>query len=182
MPVTLTSTGITFSDGNSQNTAASAGAGIDGTNVQTFNNSTNAAFPSTATAVIGRVAGGGGGGSQWQGDGTGGVGGGAFGVAPRAALGSPFSITVGGGGAPSPGFTQNRAGAGGQSKVGNLIVANGGNGSSRGPNQGNPGNGVQDTFCVGNSPLPFSGNGGFTNGPQTINPGNPGAVKIAFIG
>ena len=58
MAVTLGPSGITFSDGTTQNTAASAGAKAEGT-FQSYSSSGNFDMPSNAVGVLVTMGGGG---------------------------------------------------------------------------------------------------------------------------
>lgn len=135
MPSTLTSTGITFSDGTNQNSAA--GAGTFPKVSKTFVNSGNHTFQSNTKYVEFRAAGGGGG----QGANNvvvGGGGGGGFAVAvidksnvfPNT---NTIAVNVAAGG----GTSQN----GGSTSIGGYVVANGGNTGTGSTNSGGGGNG-----------------------------------------
>ena len=73
MAVTLGPSGITFSDGNTQNTAASAGAKAEGTFTD-FTTSANVTMPSNSVGILVTMGGGGnggGGGGRFGGGGDG---------------------------------------------------------------------------------------------------------------
>jgi len=134
MPSTLTSTGITFNDGTSQNSAA--GAGTFPKVSQSYANSGTHTFANTTKYVELRAAGGGGGaGGSLVG---GGGGGGGFAVAvidksnvfPNV---NSITVNVGAGGSDNQ--------AGGASNVGGYVVANGGNSGGNGTNSAGGSNG-----------------------------------------
>lgn len=145
MPVTLNSTGISFSDGNSQNTVASGG--VSSWTRTTINSGSGTRTPPANSILsIAGVGGGGGGGEGWQSR-SGGPGGGAWGVFPKSTIPS-WSYSLGAGGNPGRNPTNPSTplgNPGGNSNAGPLF-ANGGGGawalvqpspSSDGP----PGNG-----------------------------------------
>lgn len=175
MPVTLNSSGISFSDGNSQNSAASAGAGIQGTSITQYNSTTNLTFPSTSAAVIAKLGGGGGGGAHWTGFSTGGTGGSAYGIVPRAAVGNSFNVTIGGGGSGIGGGQVGPSGGATYLSSTNIVIANGGAGGQGNTNaRGATGSGG------GNYGVQTTGVGG--NGSGWQGRGQAGKALIAFIG
>jgi endoglycosylceramidase len=143
MAVTLTSTGITFSDGSTQNAAASGGGAVAGS-YQLFTSGGNWNRPSTDInqAFVEIIAGGGGGASyRWTGNGggTGGSGGKIIGLVP---VNGNTSVTVGGAGNGGPYFSATPGNAGGASSCFGLTAGggNGGNPNPAGGGSGNPGN------------------------------------------
>ena len=142
MAVTLTSTGITFSDGTNQSSAASGG--VDGSK-QVFHNSGTWSRPAGVGSIMVSLGGGGGGGGGC-GDFNGCAPGGPGGYLPPtwASVSANQSVTVGGGGAGgNHGHIGNAGSTGGASSaVG--FSANGGGGGTRGyqgnRTPGNPGN------------------------------------------
>ena len=203
MPVTLNSTGISFSDGNSQNTVASGG--VSAMTETTYNSSSNFSVPGNSVGVAVYVKGGGGGGSPTGGPnndpgGPGGMGGSSFGLAPTNVVTGTVPVTVGGGGngLTWTNFGQ-RAPSGGSSSFGNFLSVNGGLGALPPANSNSqPGNLGQCTVMniIGSNDAqggtnsgganPFApGVGGFTGfggngGPagRSSNAGQPGQVRV----
>lgn len=185
MPVTLNSTGISFSDGNSQNTEAAA-VNIGSTTVAR----NPGTVPGGNLGYFVTLVGGGGGGSSGPGGqpgGGGGTGGGFISINDSANL--PFNVGGGGSGGT---WNGGRVGsAGGASNAGGL-TANGGNGGGPAPNGGSAGNtgGFStsgNAFAIGALPgsHPSYGNGGPGNNQIGNNPGapgNPGSAGAVIYG
>lgn len=168
MPSTLTSTGVTFSDGTSQNTAA--GGGVTKTRVEMYTaGATHTLQSGTEFIEIHAV---GGGGQGPSGNAGGGGGGGYASAIIQKSVSIPnvnsFAVNVGAGSTkPANTNVYNNAGA---SSVGGYVVANGGNKGNSGTNAGNGGTGGTGAVNF-SSPLDShtgtGGNGG--GGSSTAN-------------
>jgi hypothetical protein len=201
MPSTLTSTGITFNDGTSQNSAA--GAGTFPKISQTYANSGTHTFANTTKYVEFRAAGGGGGSNNQLVAGGGGGGGFAVAVIDKSNVFpnvNSITVNVGAGG--------NNGQVGGASSVGGYVVANGGNAGGGGTNSANGSNGGTGAVNVtalfsqtgtggagrggaynainnsaGAAPANFGGGGGGLSGGQgTSFGGNMGKGVIPIYG
>lgn len=191
MPSTLTSTGITFSDGNSQNTAA--GGGVVKKRVELYDaNATHTIASGTNHLEIHAI---GGGSRTAPGNSGGGAGGGYAYALINKSTSIPnvnsFAVNIGAGGSTVNQNSSNQAGA---TSVGGYVVANGGNGANRTTNAGSGGNGgtgsvnfsspidsatgtggnggggnynATGSGINGNKPNPFGGGGGGKIGSST---------------
>lgn len=184
MAVTLTSSGITFSDGNSQNTVASGGVSLNHTNTGSPGSYSK---PGNSAGVLVGLYGGGGAGHNYMPNGQpnnggqrqGGRGGGAFGFVPAPALGPSTPYTIGAGGNGVGFLNRNGGNNGGTSSFGSFISAGGGNRALNVP--GNPGNATTTGAIMGAQGLanPTYGAGGNGSWTGTGGAGQPGRVIIA---
>jgi len=125
MPITLGSSGITFSNGTSQTTVMPADKGKP-ISVTSFTSSGTYTVPSGCTTILVQLVGGGGGSAGYNE--SGGAGGFAEGYYSVSA-GATYSVTIGGGGG-GVGYYAG-AGDGGTTSFGSLISATGGYGANR---------------------------------------------------
>lgn len=132
MAVTLNSSGITFSDGSSQNTAASSGVPSSSIE-QNYNNSGNFAKPANAFAVLVGLASGGQGGGEDQSPGgqeySGSGGQTCLAYVPTGDFGPSVPVAIGNGGAEHP--YRVRGASGGSSNFAGLVSSNSGITGSR---------------------------------------------------
>lgn len=174
MAVTLTSTGITFSDGNSQNTAAAAGAKAEGT-FQSFSSSGNYSMPNNAVGVLVTMGGGGNGGLGLENSRgsalPGSPGSYCAGYIERAAAPGTSPVVCGNGGSGVQGNNYSRIPGNPSSFRANLLIANSGGNTS-----GNRG----VMMCPGSGNY-LGGNANISNGYIGGN-ANPGIVKVFTIG
>lgn len=210
MPVTLTSTGITFSDGNSQNSQAAGGASTS--SEQVFNSSGTWNKPAGCIGAF-AIAGGGGGGGGHRGPnqaqtlpgGSGGIAASYLSLSTLTA--GSYPVTIGAGGNGQNWFQSSAAPAGGASNFGGFVVGGGGNGGRGAPGTLTPSVGAPgfpnsnfnagvgmlvNTFEISNSnvsssPLTnsstYAGLGG--TGTSSTNPGsagNSGKVRVINVG
>jgi hypothetical protein len=158
MAVTLTSTGITFSDGTSQNSAASAVPYV-GQKGQIFTSSGTWTAPTGVTTVGVTLLAGGGGGGGTSATNTGGGGGGSGGAGMgwvTVTPGTTYAVTVGAAG--TAGGAGAAGGAGGGSSFGTLITATGGGGGLANRHSG--GGGAAGTATVPSGGLVLAGGAG----------------------
>jgi|SaaInlStandDraft_4_1057021.scaffolds.fasta_scaffold45349_2 hypothetical protein len=181
MAVTLTSTGITFSDGSTQNSAATGGV----YGAQTFNTSgtwSHAGSGSPSNVVVSLVGGGGGATNRTSNYSNnafakGGIGG--FAVNAPVATSGNKTVTVGAQGNNS----YSAANAGGASNFGGSVQANGGGGGSYHYESenwvntaGSSGNVTGGSLAAQGSNNAPKGRGGNTYGSD----GLPGAVVVVW--
>lgn len=196
MAVTLNSSGITFSDSNSQNSASSP---INmGNNVE-YNNPATINKPAAGLGIFVAATGGGGGAGQFQTNlgGPGGDGGAITGFIPGNDGGASWSVTIGAGGYYPPWNSRggNKGGsgtAGGATNIDGFLVANGGGGGSNGGNGGNPGstgNGQTNRpMGIGGTPSTIGIGGGGkgrasnNTGDISANQGTAGKANISILG
>lgn len=159
MPSTLTSTGVTFSDGTSQNTAA--GGGVTKTKQVLYKAAATHTISSNTEYLEIHALGGGG-----AHVGGGGGGGGYAGAIIEKAVSIPnvnsLAVTVGAGGSQPINFPYIGT-AGGQSSVGGYVVANGGNNGTDATNStsgGSGGTGAVNFSSPIQSATGTGGNGG----------------------
>ena len=187
MAVTLTSTGITFSDGTAQNSAA--GGGFTG-GKQVFTASGTWTRPAGVTqALVSMVGGGGRGGcrNNWQYK-TGGNGGTGRPGQLLTPVNGNYTITVGAGGAGAANVSSinGLAGGAGGSTTGFGLTAGGGAGGNGGQHYGNGNPGASGTsIAYGNSVGTGGISGGVGGGATTSNNGansaSSGTAGMAFI-
>ncbi|MEK9696710.1 MAG: hypothetical protein VW270_13195 [Candidatus Poseidoniales archaeon] len=174
MAVTLGPSGITFSDGNTQNTAASAGAKAEGTFTD-FTTSANFTMPSNSVGVLVTMGGGGNGGLGLENSRGSALPGspGSYCAGYITAADAPGSspIVVGNGGSGVQGNTYSRIPGNPSSFRNNLLIAN---------NSGN---------CSGNRGVMMCpGSGNYLGGNANVSNGfiggnaNAGIVKVFTIG
>lgn len=143
MPVSINNTTLTFNDGTTQTTAASASSYV-GIKSQVFTSNGTFTIPSGITALKVTLIGGGGGGGAYTNEGAAGGGAGATCIKYLTGLtpGNTLSVVVGAGGA---GGVYYSGSAGGQSYVASgtqTITALYANGGSGGQGAGGPGMGM----------------------------------------
>lgn len=125
MAITLTSTGVTYGDGSSQNTTYPQDRGGP-ISITTFTSNGTYTVPSNCRKILVQIVGGGGGSAGYnEAGGGGGFAEGVYSVTP----GATYSVTIGGGGGGVGYYAA--AGDGGTSSFGSLISASGGYGSNR---------------------------------------------------
>lgn len=171
MPITLGSSGITFSNGTSQTTAMPADKGKP-ISVTSFTSSGTYTVPSGCTMILVQLVGGGGGSAGYNE--SGGAGGFAEGYYSVSA-GATYSVTIGGGGG-GVGYYAG-AGNGGTTSFGSLLSASGGHGAntnySHGGGHGGNSFGGQSFGVVGGS---GSGHG------NSASHGQPSGGGASFFG
>lgn len=130
MAVTLTSTGITFSNGGSQNSTYAQDRGTP-ISVTSFTSNGTYTVPSNCRKILVQLVGGGGGSAGYnESGGAGGYAEGFYSVTP----GATYSVTIGGGGGGVGYYAA--AGDGGTTSFGSLISASGGYGANRNTSHG----------------------------------------------
>lgn len=170
MPSTLTSTGITFSDGTSQNSAAGGGIIKRKETVYTAG-ATHTIAAGTEYLEIHAI--GGGGGCPKGGGGGAGYAGAIIEKSVSIPNVNSFTINIGaGGGQP---LNTGGANAGGATSVGGYIVANGGNQGNDYGNGGNGGTGGTGTVNFSSPIHSATGTGG--NGGGGANTSNGSGIR-----
>ena len=170
MAVTLTSTGVTFSNNEGQNSTYVRDRGQP-INITTFTSNGTYTVPSNCSTIFVQLVGGGGGSAGYnEAGGAGGYAEGVYSVSP----GATYSVTIGGGGG-GVGYYAG-AGRGGTTSFGSLISATGGYGAnnnySHGGGHGGSGSGGQVNLDGGTG----SGHG------NSASHGQPSGGGASFFG
>lgn len=170
MAVTLTSTGITFSNGQTQSTNAVTDRGQP-ISVVSFTSTGTYTVPATCTRIFVQLVGGGGGSAGYnEAGGAGGYAEGFYSVTP----GTSYTVTIGGGGGGVGYYAA--AGDGGTTSFGSLISATGGYGANRNYSHGGGHGGSGSSGQVN-----LQGGSGSGHG-NSASHGQPSGGGVSFFG